>query len=160
MKALTIKQPFAHLIITPQAELNAGEITFPPIQKRVENRTKAWKIRGTILVHAGISTDYINPCKRSDFPEWAWGAIVGTVEIVDCVPFQTIAGRGARGSVSQAVHDKYPWLWRHAHAEGPYCLILENPVRLAEPVPCRGSQGWWRPPADILDRLREMGVKC
>ena len=157
MKALTIKQPFAHMIITPQAELILQSIAFAPIRKRVENRPRRTNIRGTILVHAGISTEYIDPAKPGDFPEYAWGAIIGTVDIVNCVPFQRL---GWRVEITPEVHNAYPWLKRHPHAHGPWCYILENPVRLAEPVPCRGYQGWWTPPADVLDRLRQSGIAC
>lgn len=67
MKTLTVKQPFASLIVS-------GE-------KDIENRTWKTSYRGYILIHAGKGKSYF----RYDIDYVPTGAIIGAVEIVDIV---------------------------------------------------------------------------
>lgn len=70
MKALSIRQPWAHRI------LFAG--------KNVENRTWPTRFRGHVLIHAskGVDADDRPAVRRLNLP---LGGIVGVMEIVDCV---------------------------------------------------------------------------
>src|SRR5574344_761408 len=70
MKVLTIKQPFASLIVNKY--------------KKYEFRTWKTNYRGKILIHAGLSKD-----KRiNDFScynlNYVFGSIIGEAEIYDC----------------------------------------------------------------------------
>ena len=67
MKALTIRQPWASLIVD-------GE-------KRVENRTWPTKYRGPLLIHAGKSRLEVDRDQARRLP---FSAIIGQVEVVDC----------------------------------------------------------------------------
>jgi hypothetical protein len=77
MKALSIMQPWAHLIVSGQ--------------KDVENRSWPTRYRGPVLIHAGKKFD--RDFDRGDFPgldislpdDLDVGGIVGVAEIVDCV---------------------------------------------------------------------------
>jgi hypothetical protein len=75
MKALSIRQPWAFLIIGGW--------------KNIENRTWATAYRGRFLIHAG--KQYDGPKDDWDWPEierppsFDMGGIVGEAEIVDCV---------------------------------------------------------------------------
>lgn len=144
MKALTIHQPYAHLIVTPSAELPIGAVV-----KRVENRTWATKHRGALLIHAGKSLRWLLPgpemnwlrFRQSDFPEMAFGAIIGVVELLDCVWVQRAANYADAGvRAPQWAREAYPWLESHFHASGPCCWILGEAKRLVEPIECRGRQ--------------------
>lgn len=137
MKALTICQPYAHLIVTPQNELGAIAI-----QKRVENRTWNTYLREWIAIHAGKGTKFLSPGDRELFPKMAFGAFVGVAFLKDCVEVPV----GIR---------RYPWMRTHPHVEGPFCFILEGVFRLPEPIPCAGAQGFWDVPADVVARLEE-----
>jgi hypothetical protein len=117
MKALTICQPFARLIVV-------GE-------KRVENRTWPTGYRGWLAIHAGKSLKWLRGEKPT--PDMAFGAVVGLAKLVDCLDFHDI--------VNSRHDEKYPWLKRHEHMEGPWCWILSDVVRLNEPVPYRGQLG-------------------
>ena len=125
MKALTICQPYAHLIV-----LGA---------KRVENRTWPTRHRGDLVIHAGKSTDWLAP---DDINDWraagdplVFGAIIGWAKLVDCVQLEHLeAGR---------YDEKYPWLRAHEHAEGPWCWVLGEVSRFDDPIPWKGSQGMW-----------------
>ena len=68
MKALSIRQPYAHNIVFDG--------------KDVENRTWRTSYRGQVLIHASKSKNEID----SDDPKnYQLGGIVGMAEIVDCV---------------------------------------------------------------------------
>lgn len=122
MKALTIKQPWAGLII-------AGI-------KDVENRTWKTAYRGRVLIHTSKT-----PCSRGEleaYPlpaleesielgeytpgQFVNGAIIGSVEIVDCVM-------------------NHPSVWAE---KGVYNWVLANPVKFEKPIlNVKGLLGLW-----------------
>ena len=116
MKALSIKQPWAHAI------LNCG--------KNIENRTWRTNYRGKLLIHAGKNIDkesyyFLHYQMKIHVPEDAAllvGGIVGIVEIVECVS----------SSAS-------PWF------SGPFGFVLSNPVTLPF-FPCPGRLGFFDVP--------------
>lgn len=82
MKALSIRQPWAWLIV------HGG--------KNIENRTWATKYRGPVLIHAGKKIDTAAYNRLADegiglppIDELETGGIVGKCEIVDCVNHST-----------------------------------------------------------------------
>ena len=125
MKALSIKQPWAYLIVNGI--------------KDVENRTRPTSFRGRIYVHAGAKPDrreaFIYPVALTSKQiedlydigvEWTEGAIVGEVDIVAC---------DYRWPGETGLSD-----W---HEEGLYGYMLANPVAYAEPIPCKGQLGFF-----------------
>ena len=125
--ALSIRQPWAWLI------LYAG--------KDVENRTWGTAFRGRIYIHAGQHYDQGAPGRISHLlgdlalgrmmldarlPS-VRGAIVGEVDIVDCLPPNS--------------HYKSPWT-----EAGAWHWLLANLVAYDKPIPCRGRLGLWTPP--------------
>lgn len=115
MKALSVCQPWAWAI------LHAG--------KSVENRTWRTRHRGPLLIHASSSRKWLKPKLLSNWQhaygtplpsiqELPFGAIIGQVELVDCVPIDAMEPGNA---------------W----AVGPWCWILANPV-VTTPIPCKG----------------------
>lgn len=134
MKTITICEPYATLI-------SRGI-------KRVENRTWPTSYRGPLAIHAGKSRDWLdlNDDGTADeeygipLSEMAFCCVVAVAELVACLHIDII-----RGGMFDAA---YPWLREHEHTEGPWCLVLENVVRLPEPIPAKGAQGlWnWEPP--------------
>jgi hypothetical protein len=78
MKALSIRQPWAWAIIC------AG--------KNIENRTRRTNFRGTIAVHASAKPRReweFPPCTLKPPPKdkWLLGAIIGFVDLIDCVEY-------------------------------------------------------------------------
>lgn len=121
MKALSIRQPWAWLIV-------AGH-------KNIENRSWRTAYRGRILVHASGRCEPIGPIQQSitqaglkiRIPEkLPLGAIVGAVDIVDCI-------------------DDSDSVW----FSGPYGLVLANPSELRSPVSCLGKLNVWTVPETI-----------
>ena len=130
MRALSIHQPWAWAI------LQAG--------KTIENRTWSTKHRGPILVHASKSRASYDREKQLDWkalygvdlPPWEeleTGAVVGVVDVVDCV--SPTSSRAIRLN---------PW------TEGPVCWVLANPRPFPEPIPFRGAQLLFEVPDGLI----------
>ena len=72
MKVLTIKQPWASLIVNGY--------------KKYEFRSWKTNYRGKILIHAGMSIENDMVLKLKNYNlEYIKGAIIGEAEIVDCI---------------------------------------------------------------------------
>jgi|SRR5882672_765658 len=135
MKALSIRQPWAWAI------LNAG--------KDIENRDWPTRFRGTVAIHAAkgmtreeydLAMEFLRDSFQlgSEIPnppylnQYDRGAILGLVDIVDCV-----------------THSDSPWF------QGEYGFVLANPRPLKTPIPCRGALNFWDVPAEILEQIKE-----
>ena len=134
MKVLTIHQPFAWLIVRGI--------------KPWENRDFSPYFRGPLLIHAGKSLKWwkkIDANCQAHLPsmvpaKYTMGALVGAVNITDCVPVGELDGE--------------PWAW------GPYCLKCEGAVEFAKPILWRGKQGFWNVDyAVVAAALRLSGFK-
>lgn len=134
MKAYTVYQPYAFATV-------AG-------LKPHETRPRRTNIRGRVAVHAGAAgfdaamkgrtredIDKISAIQHeSPFTENVLfrGGIVGTVEIVDCVPVEEIVDTLTERE--RLLGDYSP---------GRFAWVLQNPAMFDEPFPARGQQGWW-----------------
>lgn len=126
MKALSIRQPWAYLIV-------AG-------YKDVENRTWNTNFRGRIYVHAGKSPDNLDGVKsavgilekklsRLGYMlavhgikcDVEFGGIIGEVTIIDCVQ-----------------DSDSPWA-----VPGQYQFVLKDALRYEQPIPMTGRLGFW-----------------
>lgn len=142
MKALTICQPYAHLIIHG-APMPDGRRAF----KLVENRKWSTRHRGPMFIHAGMSRDWLTPVVhagrsvdaeyRIPIEEMQFGAVIGIAHVVDCV-WHDEAWKASRAG--DAIRRRFPWFQSHEHAEGPWCWILER-ARAIEPVRWKGALG-------------------
>lgn len=113
-KALSIRQPWVHHIFFDG--------------KPVENRSWATDYRGDVLIHASSVFDGKAAEKRSfqiDHPHAPFGALVGIVEITDCV-----------------TEMDSEWFF------GPYGFVMTN-KRLVTPIPCKGALGFFTPKIDF-----------
>lgn len=139
MKAYTVYQPFADATV-------AG-------LKHYETRPRRTSIRGRVAVHAGkkIIKNHdlfaaIHEAQGKDPERYRgsalyytehgvgdFGAVVGTVEIVDCVPVEEIADKLT--PLERLLGDYTP---------GRFAYVLKSPVKFDTPVPARGQQGWWQ----------------
>ncbi len=108
MRALTIRQPWAWAILIGR--------------KRVENRSWSTRFRGRLLVHAAARPWAGATTPLGEVPPLLpLGAIVGSVEVVDCVP------------VAELLEDRF--------AFGPWCWVLRDPEMFRHPIPYRGRLG-------------------
>jgi len=129
MKALTIHQPYAHLIVHGI--------------KKVENRSWVTGYRGPLVIHAGRSKERLSavddPVVREltpDIPaagELVLGAIVGVARLTGCYELTPAAP-----------------VWGTPFAEGPICWVLEDARAFEVPIPYRGERGLFVVPDDVL----------
>ena len=121
MKCLSVQQPWAWAIIHGP--------------KRIENRSWPTSYRGPLVIHAGKSKVRLGdfgPGEPAE-AELVFGAILGTVELVDCVKLSAVRGQ--------------------PFADGPYCWIVTKPMALQQPVPYRGQQGLFDVPDDVMQAV-------
>jgi hypothetical protein len=118
MPALSVLQPWAWAIMEGI--------------KPVENRTWRTNYRGVLAIQAGLG-------KRAEATgralieqngfvipeELPRGMLLGTVELVECLPQPEALAR-------------FGGAWVDADPSG-WCWVLRNPRRLREPRPCRGK---------------------
>jgi hypothetical protein len=125
MKAITVWQPWAQLIVTGQ--------------KLVENRVKPhpWRsaIGKRVAIHAGLNRRGIDQAGRFGFDVLPVGSIVGFVTVVAVLSVDDIR--------SGKCLERYRHLADHVHTEGPWCIVLENAEVLPEPIVAKGAQGLW-----------------
>ena len=147
MKALSICQPYASLIVLPDDHDRA---------KRVENRTWSTYYRGKLLIHAGKGTSYLETYdwRAAGITQLPMGAIIGVCVLDGCVPATQYQGAPR---ITELAQRKWPWLELHEHLEGPIAWVLRE-CRAIKPIPCAGKQGLWNPSAEIMEKLREEGL--
>lgn len=122
MKVLTIKQPWAQLIIDGY--------------KKYEFRGWKTKYRGKILIHAGISLEKDMMVRFKDYNlHCTMGAIIGEADLVDCILVDKTFNDELR-SIDPIVYG------RSNHVDN-YAWKLENVIRYDEPIPCKGQLGLW-----------------
>jgi hypothetical protein len=133
MKAITICQPYAHLIIQGR--------------KTCENRTWPTKHRGPIAIHAGKSRSWLDEENGVDFgsgiqiADMAFGAVVATANLVACIHRES-------GLLAEWVNKMTRE--QQGHINGPYCWILADVRPLPRSVPYRGAQGLFDVPSSAL----------
>jgi hypothetical protein len=106
--------------------------------KNVENRTWRTHQRGPLLIHVALLRKSYDRQDAALWPELygvelpAWeelatGAIIGTVEVVDCVEVGPGGDLGEFGESARAREGMYGW-------------VLANPRPFAKPIPLRGAR--------------------
>lgn len=157
MKTITIKQPWAFLIVKGI--------------KPIENRTWPTKFRGRVLIHAGAKTVHqsrsTSPIftdaqysdiktkmgsnndevlyytwERCGFPDRIISSIVGSVEIVDCVVNYTSIW-AEHGSKKETRKNKGGVVFIDEIEIPVYNWILANPILFPEPIPAKGKLSFW-----------------
>lgn len=128
MKALTIKEPWATLIIEGY--------------KKYEFRSWKTNYRGKILIHAGLSLEknMIEIFEKYDL-DYKFGYIIGEAEIVDCI------------LVDEKFNEKLskinPLVYGKINHMETYGWKLENVKKYDKPIPCKGKLGLWNYEGDI-----------
>jgi hypothetical protein len=128
MKALTLRQPWAYLIIHGP--------------KRIENRRWNTHFRGRFFIHTSkihtqkdhdlaeaVASRYWVRLPKRGSPAYQCGGIIGSVELVDVMP-----------RWSPDVDWKF---------EGQYGFVLQDP-RPVDFIPCNGRLNFWTVPEDDL----------
>ena len=122
MKVLTIRQPWASLIINEY--------------KKYEFRSWKTNYRGKLLIHAGIGTDKNVISRFNEYNlDYNNGAIIGECEIVDCV----LVNKGFIDELRMIE----PNVYADSNYDEKYAWKLDNIVKYDEPINCKGQLGLW-----------------
>ena len=116
MKALSIKQPYAELILQGK--------------KKIELRKWNTHFRGTFLIHVPKVSDE-DAMKKFKFEGLPNGCIVGKVDLVDVKHYK-----------SESEHKKDKSLHLASSKWGNYGFVLKDSRRM-KPIPCKGALGFW-----------------
>lgn len=153
MKGLTIHQPYATLIA-------AGV-------KHIETRSWATDYRGLVLIHAGKRWDeeVSGECATAQaFVEEDVG-IPGSLEVlwpVLCDWKRTLgAGLAIANLVDCRAMEEAPNAIEESwggFGPGRFGWVFEEIRPLAMPVPCRGAQGLWDVPEDVLGQVEDAAL--
>ena len=135
VKGLTLHQPWASAIAQGQ--------------KRFETRSWPTRYRGLVAIHAGKSTDHID--SEEDFPLGAIVAIakIGQVYKTHKVVWPEDFTPGRRAT------EKTWGDW----TVGRFAWRLDDVLAFSEPIPCRGFQGLWPVPPEVLRLIQAVGVR-
>ena len=121
MKALTIKQPWASLIVNGYKEYEF----------------RSWKInyRGKILIHAGMRLEKDSAERFKEYNhEYTLGAIIGEAELVDCILVDK--------DFDEELRKMNPLVYASNHVES-YAWKLTNVKKYDEPIFIKGKLGLW-----------------
>ena len=122
MKVLTIKEPWASLIINGY--------------KKYEFRSWKTNYRGKLLIHAGMSLEKDMISRFKDYNlDYQMGYIIGEVELTDCIKVDTKFNQKLL-SIDKVVYGK------SNHVEN-YAWKLENIKKYDKPIPIKGRLGLW-----------------
>lgn len=138
MKALTVLQPWASLIV-------AG-------YKRIENRTWSpqWELYGSeILIHAGKSERELR--KMDDLTKRIIADYGENVNDRDLYPLGCLLGVARLDDVVESAN---AWWWRadqRKYITGPMCWKMTMLERFETPIPWKGAQRVW----NVDDRMLE-----
>lgn len=122
MKAITIREPWATLIISGH--------------KSYEFRSWKTNYRGKILIHAGINIEKEMLERFSCYNlSYSRGAIIGEATITDCI------------LVNKEFNDKLvnenSIVYGRSNHDQTYAWKLENIIKYDNPIVCKGKLGLW-----------------
>ena len=118
MKALTIKEPWASLIINGY--------------KEYEFRSWKTNYRGKILIHAGMSNENISKFDIYNL-EYSKGEIIGEAEIVDCILVTE--------EFNNELLKKNSLVYGKTNHTSTYAWKLTNIKKYDKKIPCKGKLG-------------------
>jgi hypothetical protein len=116
MKALSLKQPYAELVVSGK--------------KSIELRNWNTKFRGEFFIHSSKIPDK-EAMEKFGFKELPLGSIVGEAELVEVKHYS-----------NKAEHDKDKELHLASSDWGDYGFVLKNPKRI-NPILAKGSLNFW-----------------
>lgn len=132
--------------------------------KTVENRTRPIAFRGRLAIHASNSDRWLHPDHEDrmfeqlydvhpliyqaldderiggDRSPYSFGAIVGSIELVACVPFDpTLHDPDEIFTSYGPSTGPCPEIPHGVWATGPWCYVLRDARRYRRPIVCRGQ---------------------
>ena len=128
MKVLTIKQPWASLIIDGY--------------KEYEFRSWKTNYRGKILIHAGLSIEKDMMKRFEEYNlDYITGAIIGEAVITDCILVDN--------EFNEKLRCINPLVYARSNHVETYAWKLQNVKKYDKPIYIKGKLGLWNYEEDI-----------
>ena len=122
MKVLTIKEPWASLIINGY--------------KVYEFRNFKTNYRGKILIHAGLTLEKNNAIKFNNYNlDYGKGEIIGEAYITDCILVDD--------EFENKLYNIDPLVYGKSEHSRIYAWKLENAFKYDKRISCKGKLGLW-----------------
>ena len=122
MKVLTIKEPWASLIINGY--------------KEYEFRSWKTNCRGKILIHAGLTLEKDTAIKFKDYNlVYGKGEIIGEAILTDCIL--------VTDEFENKLYNINPLVYGKSEHSRVYAWKLENVIKYNNRIPCKGKLGLW-----------------
>lgn|SRR5574344_253340 len=122
MKVLTIKEPWASLIINGY--------------KKYEFRSWKTNYRGKLLIHAGMNLESDSAFKFKDYNlNYYKGAIIGEVELVDCILVDD--------KLNKELLNTDKLVYGKTNHVSKYAWKLDNIIKYDKPIYIKGKLGLW-----------------
>ena len=122
MKVLTIKEPWASLIINGY--------------KEYEFRSFKTNYRGKVLIHAGLTLEKNNAIKFNNYNlDYGKGEIIGEAYITDCIL--------VTDEFENKLYNINPLVYGKSEHSRVYAWKLENVIKYNNRIPCKGKLGLW-----------------
>jgi len=131
MKCLSIRQPWADLIISGKRSL--------------EIRKWPTKYRGKLLIHAPLKVEQ-DECERLSIPVGCTSAIIGVAELVDVKKLSELEWSKMRHLHLEA--------GSRCYRGETFAWFLKNPEKFAQPIPFKGRLGLF----EVLNELKTLSV--
>ena len=137
MKSITIKQPWASLIVHGIKDIENRTWPCPKkyLGQRILIHSSVKSDREPYMIFNDTQADVIDDCIMDVCGYYKnIGAIIGSIEIVDCV-------------------QNYPSVWAE---KGVYNWVLANPILYAKPIEnVKGKLSFWDYPG-----IKEVSIEC
>ncbi|MGF6793083.1 ASCH domain-containing protein [Paraburkholderia sp. 35.1] len=150
MRALSIRQPWAWLIVRPDLTgLARAAARAADILKDIENRSWPTKVRGRVLIHASKGMTRAEYEAAQD-PLWPVGG--PTIELPSFEHLQRggIIGVATIDACIQPANRSSLW---HFGGSYEFHLVDARPLPFVE---CKGALGFFDVPHDVAAQLRQM----
>ena len=122
MKVLTIKEPWASLIVNGY--------------KKYEFRSWKTNYRGKVLIHAGLTLEKDTAIKFKDYNlDYGSGEIIGEAILTDCVL--------VTDEFENKLYNINPLVYGKSEHSRVYAWKLENVIKYNNRIPCKGKLGLW-----------------
>ena len=129
MKALSIHQPWADLIVDGK--------------RKLEIRSWTTGHRGALLIHAGLEVDWPE-CGRLGVTPSEKGAIIGATELISIHEITE-----QKWEVLRPLHLE---IGPRPYGENTFGLFLKNAYRFKKPISFRGALGLFNVPDDLIPK--------
>ena len=139
MKALSLKQPWATMIVTGI--------------KAIENRTWKSNYRGSLLIHASMTFDFegakwiVNKDPALNgfiyHSNHYKGGIIGKVKMVDCIKKTEVFDIDFHALGFEDPETITEWFF------GPYGFVFKDPIEFHEPIIYKGQLGIFEIPMTL-----------